>query len=276
MTTVLPAAIFERAGERFVPTGLARGPWHENSQHGSAMCGLLARAISRASADVAMQPTRVSIELLRAAPLSAVETHVQVRHESKSLQLLEATLTSDGDVYARAQATRTRVTDQVLPTDVNDASSGLAFDANARVPLPSGKLPALHEALHLSPVEGFARSAMWIRMLKPLVEGEVDDPLVRTLVAIDWVYACVTMQQWVRDPQRLTARPFIAINTDNHAALVRPLVGEWVGLDATALYGVHGAGAAQARLFDEQGLFGFATQGLLQRGLDKRPKAWSA
>lgn len=276
MSTSLPVAIFHRDGELFVPTDLARGPWHENSQHGSAMSGLLARAISRADSAQPMQTTRITIDLLRAAPFAPVETQVEVRHQSKSMQLVEATLSSGGDVYARAHAVRTRSVDRTLPDDLNEQAAVPTLDQSARVPLPSGKVPALHDALHLAPVEGFSRAAMWVRMLKPLVAEENDDPLVRVLVAVDWVYACLTMQQWVRDPQRLQARPFVAINTDNHAALARPLVGEWVCLDASALYGPHGAGVAQARLFDQQGSLGFATQGLLQRELDKRPKAWSA
>jgi hypothetical protein len=274
MSTSGPGAIFYRDGQRFVPTDLARGPWHEDSQHGSAMSGLLARAVALVPSRQAMQTTRMTVELLRAAPMAPVEIGVQVRHESKSMQLVEATLSRADEVYARAHAVRTRSVDRAVPADVNETFEIPRLDPSARVPLPSGKLPALHDALQLSPIEGFARPAMWVRQLKPLVHEEGDDPLVRVLIAVDWVYACVTMQQWVRAPERLQTRPFIAINTDNHVALTRLPHGEWVGLDASALYGPHGAGVAQARVFDEHGLLGFATQGLLQRELDKRPKAF--
>ena len=43
--------VFRRDGELLVPTPLATGPWYAGSQHGSAMLGLLARAVDRRAAE---------------------------------------------------------------------------------------------------------------------------------------------------------------------------------------------------------------------------------
>jgi hypothetical protein len=270
----LPEAVFRPDGEWLVPTDLARGPWHEDSQHGSAMSGLLARALERAPSVRPMQLTRLTIDLVRSAPFARVRTRVGTRHAGKSVEVLEAELLSEQGVCARAHAVRTRIEPRALPAEVNDPLEALPLDPTARVPLPRGKTLALHDALWLSPVNAFAQPAMWVRMLRPLVAGEPDSPAVRLCVALDWVYACVSLSQWSRDLERLQRRPFMAINTDNHVALQRPIEGEWVLLDASACYGELGAGVAQARVCDAHGLVGFATQGLLLRGLDKRPKAW--
>lgn len=267
-------SIYVREGDLFVPTALAHGPWHQGSQHGSAMSGLLAHVIAELPSDQPMQLTRLTVDLIRAAPMRPLRVEVERGHAGKSLEWIDARLWADSELCARAHALRTRTTDLPVDPSWSSAAAPMACDEQARIPLPSSSGPAFHDALHLSPVAGFQTSAMWVRMLKPLVFGETLAPSVRAAVAVDWVYACVSLQQWTHDPARMAARPFVAINADNHLVLTRPPEGEWIGLDARAQYGSIGAGLASATLCDERGVFGVATQTLLQRGLDKRPKAW--
>lgn len=258
-----------------MPTDLAHGPWHPDSQHGSAMSGLLACALESSASEAPMQLTRLTIDLLRAAPFAPLKVALERRHAGKSLEFVEAELFAGDQVCARAHAVRTRVVDLPVPESWSDEETVPALDPDAKIPLPQSQLGrAFHEALHLSPVQGFAVPAMWVRMLKPLVLGEPLSPAVRAAVAVDWVYACVSLRQWTADMARMATRPFVAINADNHLVLTRPPEGEWIGLDARASYGSIGAGLASARVFDARGLCGVATQTLLQRDLDKRPKAW--
>ncbi len=221
-----------------------------------------------------MQLTRLTIDLLRAAPFAPLKVSLERRHAGKSLEFVQAELFAGEQVCARAHAVRTRVVDLPVPPSWSDDEPPPALDEEARVPLPASRGHAFHEALHLSPVQGFAEPAMWVRMLQPLVLGEELSPSVRAAVAVDWVYACVSLRQWTADIARMATRPFVAINADNHLVLTRPPEGEWIGLDARASYGSIGAGLASARVFDVRGLCGAATQTLLQRDLDKRPKAW--
>ncbi len=274
MTRELPEAVFTRDGSVLVPSDLARGPWHEGSQHGSAMAGVLARAIESAESAVPMQVVRLTMDLIRAAPFAPVEVELEVRHAGKNTELIEARLVSGREVYARAHAARYRVADLPVGEAFEPREPAPALDPSVRIPLPPAKTLAFHDSLHLSPVRGFETPAMWVRMLRPLVAGEPITPLVRLAVALDWVYAAVSIRSAVKERSVLAERPFVAINTDNHATLTRPVEGEWVCLDAAAAYGPLGAGASSARIFDERGIVGFGTQSLLQRGLDKKPKAW--
>ena len=221
-----------------------------------------------------MQITRLTIDLVRAAPFEPLRVELERRHAGKSLEFVEACLWTKDQVCARAHAIRTRITDLPVTDDWSDAAEVPPLDPQARVPLPAAKGRAFHDALHLSPVQGAERAGMWVRMTHPLVLGEEPSSAVRAAVAVDWVYACVSLRQWMADPARMAERPFVAINADNHLVLTRPVEGEWVGLEATASYGSIGAGLASARVFDTRGWVGVATQTLLQRGLDKRPKAW--
>jgi len=271
---VLPDSIFVRDGDWFVPTDLAHGPWHADSQHGSAMSGLLARGLESPASDPPMQLTRLTIDLLRAAPFAPLKVKVERRHAGKSLEFVEAELFAGDKVCARAHAVRTRIADLEVPESWSDVQNVPPLDPDAKVPLPPAQGHAFHDALHLSPVQAFAVPAMWVRMLRPLVLGEDLSPAVRAAVAVDWVYACWSLRQWTEDMARMAKRPFVAINADNHLVLTRPPEGEWIGLDARASYGSIGAGLSTARVFDQRGLCGVATQTLLQRSLDKRPKAW--
>lgn len=271
MPRELPDAVFNLDGSTLVPTDLVRGPWHADSQHGSVMAGVLARALESAESTVPMQVVRFTVDLIRAAPYAPVEVELETRHGGKATELVEARLVSGGVTYARAHAVRYRTADLPVGAAFEATEEPPALDPSVRIPLPEGKVVAFHEALHLSPANGFETSTMWVRMLRPLVAGEPLTPLVRLAVAIDWIYAAVSMRSIRRDREAHAARTFSTINTDNHAVITRPPAGEWIGLDAAAVYGPIGAGAANARLFDERGVVGFGTQTILQRGLDKLP-----
>ena len=66
----------------------------------------------------------------------------------------------------------------------------------------------------------------------------------------------------------------MAINPDTTLNLHRMPEGEWVCLDARAIYDGHGAGTASARLYDARGAIGHSSQSLLVRGFEARPESW--
>ncbi len=91
------------------PPSLARGPWYPGTQHGSAMLGLLAHAIEEAPAANPSQVTRLTVDLLRAAPMTPTRAPARVVKRGKSMDVIEATLEADGQVFAKASAMRFRV-----------------------------------------------------------------------------------------------------------------------------------------------------------------------
>jgi len=268
-------AIFVHDAGRLIPTGLARGPWYPDTQHGSAMLGLLARAVDRHPCDRPMQITRFTADMMRAAPLRPVETACRTIRSGKSLEILEATLDADGETFARATAVRFRL----APVDVGSATSRYGSsvldrpgdEASRGLPeLPGAGDDAFHHALEMRPPRGVETPSMWFRMKCPLVAGEPLSAFVRTAIIADWTYSVPHLHGMMAAGAYLE-RGFSAINPDTSINLHRPMRGEWLGLDGHAHYGEDGAGTALAFLHDDQGPIGHASQCILIRTADKRP-----
>lgn len=271
-------AIFHSEGDTLVPSTLARGPWYHGSQHGSAMLGLLARAVERHPSTQPMQVARLTIDLTRAAPMAPLTTPTRTIHAGKSVELVEATIESGGKTFARASAMRFRIEE----IDVSDATppsgTGKPFllpPAGTGVTLPGldgGEFEAFHRALEICPPVGTEAPAMWFRLRCPFVAGEAMSPVVRTAAVADWTYSLPFLRTLLIDPEAARReRSFTTINPDTSLNLHRPMVGEWLCMESQVHHGGYGAGSAVALIHDAEGPIGHASQSLLIRGADKRP-----
>ncbi len=271
---VISGALYQQDGECLVPTRLARGPWHVDSQHGGPVQGLLARAIEQHPAAKPMQIVRFTCDLWRAAPFAPVTLRVRTVREGKSAEWLEAELHAGDGVAARATALRLRVEDVSAPPDRQPCATGALEDASPAVRwlgAPSaGEDPSdFVNAIELRPVDGFVRPAAWLRLRVPLVAGERTSPFVSAATLSDMVYSLPIVRD-VQRGARFDQEPFVAINVDTSLQLHRAPVGEWIGLDAEVCYGPDGAGLGRASLADVEGALGFAQQSLLLRGATAR------
>jgi acyl-CoA thioesterase len=272
-----PEFVFAPDGDGFVPTELARGPWYPNTQHGSPMLGLLARAVERVPAERESQITRLTVDLMRAAPLARVETRARVVRSGSSVDVLEAELAAGGEVFARASALRFRVAPVAVPEELVPERPPALPERAMRFPWSESRGDAespLQRVLEMRPVPGFESPTAWLRLRVPLVAGEANTPLVRVAFASDMTYSVPLMRMASRDVRAMALRPFVAINPDTTLNLHRPAAGEWICLDARATYVDNGSGTAYARLFDERGPIGHSSQSLLVRGMEARPESW--
>jgi hypothetical protein len=258
------------------PTALAQGPWHEGTQHGSAMLGLLARGLERHPSERPLQVTRLTADMLRAAPIGPTRVPTTTIKRGKTTDLVEARIESEGVVYARATAMRFRLEDI-------DTREGLALYPSERFVLPndfeirrSSSLPATEaeafiNALDMRVALGTESPAVWFRLKVPFVGGETNSAMVRTAIAADWAYSIPTMQNFLTQPfdHPRPVRPFTSINPDTTINLHRPLDGEWICLHTHMFYGSVGAGTAIAMLQDPIGPIGHVSQSILVRGPDK-------
>ena len=273
-------SIFAPDGGAFAPTELARGPWYPNTQHGSPMLALLARAIERVPADRPAQVTRLTIDLMRAAPMSAVRTEARVVRRGSAVEVLEAELVAGDEVFARASALRFRIAEIDVPAELAGAAVAPPLPTTAmRFPWsePRADVPEnpLQHALEMRPVPGFEQPIAWLRLRVPLVAGEENSPLVRVAYVSDMTYSVPLMRQMMkRGREGLALRPFVAINPDTTLNLHRAAEGEWICLDAGTSYASHGAGTALARLYDARGSIGHSSQSLLVRGVEAAPESW--
>ncbi len=275
-----PEFVFQPDADGFAPSELARGPWYPNTQHGSPMLALLARAVERVPAERASQVTRLTVDLMRAAPMARVRTAARVVRAGSSVEVLEADLFAGDELCARASALRFRIADVAVPSDFDGA-----IERPPELPERAARFPwseprvgvpenPLQHVLEMRPVPGFESPTAWLRLRVPLVAGEANSPLVRVAFASDMTYSVPFMRSMARDREVMFRRPFVAINPDTTLNLHRPASGEWICLDARATYDAHGAGTASARLWDERGPIGHSSQSLLVRGLEARPESW--
>ncbi|MBW2271782.1 MAG: thioesterase family protein [Deltaproteobacteria bacterium] len=274
--------VFHLDGALLVPTGLATGPWYADSQHGSAMLGLLARAVEQFPAPGPVQVTRLTVDFMRAAPLIPVSTPVRLLRRGRTTEVLETEITANGEVYARATAMRFRVADLPVTDEAPRYGLGRPMHLPSADEIPSAdgldrsEEDAFHMALEMRPNVGPEGPAIWFRMRNSLVAGEALTPTVRAAIVADWTYAVPIVHQALLGNEAQEERslsPISPINPDTSVNLHRPMEGEWVCLDAHVYYGDLGAGTAVAQLFDERGPIGHSSQSLLIREGERMPAA---
>jgi hypothetical protein len=268
-------SLFRRDGEHLVPQPIARGPWYDGTLHGSSMLAAMAWAAERHPSDVPRQVVRLTVDLMRAAPLAPLRTDVATVRSGKNLDILDLRLFADDELCVRASALRMRTADVVIgspdptgalpprpPTDVEgDSESFFGGD--------SSDVRAFHHAIDVHTDAAHPEPLAWFRLKVPVVEGEVASGFVTVATLSDWTYAVPILVGRPRgdvDTAPDDERATFAINTDTTVSCFRPLVGEWVGLRTRSLVGDLGAGVSGAELFDAAGPLGFSSQSILVRG----------
>ena len=256
---------YERDGDRYLSSELTRGPWDADSQHAGPPAALIGREIERLgggriSADgPPAQVGRITYEILRAVPIAPLTVSAGVVRPGRSVELVEATLSSDQDTLIRATAWRLRTAEVDFaeadgrpepPPGPDRGDPGEFFHTGYEV--------GYHTAMEYRFVRGAFMEAgpatVWMRPRVPLVEGEEVTPLQRVLVAADSGNGVSAALDW---------RRYLFINVDLSVHLHRMPRGEWVCLDAVTLPERNGVGLADTRLYDERGPIGRASQTLL-------------
>lgn len=244
--------------DTFQPTDLTRGPWSPLSQHGGPPSALLARAVESTEPS-SMFVARFTVEFIRPVPLVPLSVASRVTRPGRRVQMVEATLTAEGEIVARAMALRIRVHDGInLPPEAAGPVEILEPpDTVESVRLVPVDWENFGDALDTRPLVGGLTepgpSVAWIRLKVPLVQGEEPSSLQRVLVAAD----CGNGISSAVDINR-----YIFINPDLTVYQHRSALGEWIGLDALTRLESHGSGLAEAALFDGSGRFGRSLQSL--------------
>ena len=262
-------ALFERDGDRYIPTQLTRGPWDPRAMHGGAPSALFAHACETHDPGPAGFVARITVELLRPVPLVPLTLHARTIRPGRKVQWLEAALL-DGDEreVARATVLRLRTADVDTTGSVGIAADAPPALAEAGDPPPffgtgdigfwSANDVRIVRGNWMEPGPGIA----WLRLRCPVVAGEELSPCARVAAAADF-------GSGVGNPLRYTHAS--GINADVTISLHRHPVGEWICLESGAFVQPHGVGLAETRLHDERGPIGQAAQTLLVESIDVRP-----
>ncbi len=264
-------SLFEPAGDdRWTPTELARGPWDPGACHGGPVGALITRAVENADPDsaVAWQIARLTIELTRPVPVGrplAVSTEIE--RDGRKVSLVAVRL-HDGDTeVARARSLRIRANEFELPDDVVQPPPdppGTPADGIAQRPVwAMDDSVAFHrDACEHRFTEGTwdepGPVGVWIRLGVPVVLDEDPSGAQRAVAAADFGNGVSSGLPFDR---------FTFINPDLTVHLLRPPVGEWIGMRTASHYGSNavcsGAGFAESALFDADGRLGRSVQSLI-------------
>lgn len=266
----VPDAVFEREGDLFHATELARGPWDPAAQHGGAPAALLMRALERLQNESGgeLLLARVTYEFLRPVPLGRLRVAAQTVRAGRRAALLEGTIENENGVeLVRARAVRVKRAEMaegagpLADTDSPQARAGPQAATPAEFfPTPERPMFAM-DAMEIRFVAGgFAElgpARAWFRMRVPLVAGEPASPLQRVAAAADFGNGISSIVPWENH---------LFINPDLTLYVGREPAGEWTQLDARTRILPGGIGLAESVLEDERGAVGHATQALVVAG----------
>ena len=265
-------ALFERDGDLFVPTPLTRGPWDHNAMNGGAVAALVARAAELHDDEGAPildhhLLARLTIDLVRPAPLAPLTVRTTTLRPGRKIQLLEVLVEAGDQVVTRATALR-------MPAPYHELEP-----THAAPPPGPEHFPGLRgraapdtdtEYFHVDGVEMRATErgegqvsgemVVWIRLAHPVVAGEEPSPAVRAAVTADFGSGT----SGVNPPG------YRSINTDINVHLFQEPVGEWICYHAVS-HGGTGVALASGALYDESTLVGRATQTVLMEPWERWP-----
>lgn len=228
---------------RYAPSEAAASPWDGAHLSGVAIGGLLAHAIDGACGE--MSVARLTIDILGTAPRVDSALTVTTRRDGSRLKLIEAELSANGRVSARATALLVRA------IDTPAVESPLAWPQPESVATssPSGR-PALRGAIERRIVRGDFREsgpgAMWTRIGIDLVAGTPLSPLVRATMLGDMGSAIGSA---------LPVRGFTFPNVDIAIHFSRMPRGEWLLIDALTETAGNGLAIVSSTFSDRDGVY---------------------
>lgn len=272
MRTETARALFYLDGDLLVPTALTQGPWYEHTLHGSAMLAALARAAERHPSSVERQVIRLTVDMMRAAPITPLRIESVTFRSGKSIDHIDLALYADDELCVRGTALRMRTVD--LPVDEPPMSMPVpeapSPDRVIASPFPrlEDAAPSFQDAISVS----VDATTVWFRLTVPVVEGEQPSGFTTLATMADWTYAAPYLiraaeQNGPPEPGRTA----FTINADTTVQAYRPLSGSWVGVRTATHIGSRGAGISRADLFDDAGPVGVSTQSVLVRGQSGAP-----
>ncbi len=260
----MDAAYIETAEGAFMASSLTRGPWHPDHQHAGPPSALICRAVEREATDDGFTHLgRLTVNLLRPAPIGECRIEVSQDYLGRSAGHYSGRLIAGDKDIARFTALVQR--EDALPVP-----EGTPGHPPPHAPKPWRESAPFkmgftgHEFGYADLVENRVAegqafkgpSAVWFRLVHPLVRGEEASPYQRVAVAADSGNGISAS---------LDFAAYVFVNCDLTINLFRRPVGTWICLEARSLFGGNGCGLAESALYDEEGVVGQATQTLAVR-----------
>lgn len=244
--------------DEFLPTPYCVGPWSSQLQHGGPPSALLTRSLEAAAISAGVPwIARLTVQLLRPVPMSALKVATQVASGGKRVGYIGGTLTAGGAVVATATAVCMRRSETPdydarslaqpaacpMPPRGAKFEFPLAFVKATGSSFGYGRAFDMELAANSGPY-GKGATTIWFKQRVPLVLNEAPTGLQRLLTVAD-----------SGNGISFFVPPFEAsfANPDLSVVLHRPPVGEWICMAARTDLNAYGSGVASSKLFDAAG-----------------------
>lgn len=240
------AAYFTRNDDGgFMPTRFALSHWGEDHLNGPAVVGLSAHVLETSCGSPDFMPTRLTVDLFRAARSAATTVDVRVVRDGRRVRGAECDVIQDGRAVARATLIQYR---RSAPPP------GVLWAAPTRHPSP----PAADDQMmpFIGSDAGWSRSPAahqndsrksFYNDCINVVAGESLSPFVRA----------ATVAESTSLVTNLGTEGVGYINGDLTVALSRLPVDDWICVQADSHRASDGIAVGTATLYDHMGAFGF-------------------
>ena len=250
----------------YQPTKHAQGAWNEHEQHMAPATGLLTAEINSFAPQPNTRIARVSLDILGLIPLDDFTITTRSIRPGKTIELVEAVMSSRGRdaIIARAWRLITQDTSEIAGLEDQPAEY-----KPEELPVWEGMKGwpgGFIESVRLVATEDrrSGRGMVWITNDLDMIEGEPTDDLVHLLGMVDTANGVVP-----RLGLGLSKLEWMFPNTDLQIHMHRSPKGRWLGIEAVQQYGDDGIGLTSAVLHDVHGPFGRSEQILTIRPMPR-------
>jgi acyl-coenzyme A thioesterase PaaI-like protein len=238
-------AFFVRDGKDYRPTVMARSPWSSEAINGAAIGGLLAQLIDEAIADSGKHVVRLTVDILGEVPRTGIEPSTRILRDGRRIAIVEAELSADRRVGARATALC------VAPHETMEVIEPNPFPRFDELEPGDFFMPGFFQgAPDIRPVRGRALEpgpgTTWLKYNVDLIAGEPMPPLARAAIVADFGVGVGSV---------LPRRDWTFPNLDIGINFIRMPVGEWVMIDSTTETAGNGHAVARSTFADEEGIY---------------------
>ncbi|MCZ4499962.1 MAG: hypothetical protein JWQ74_2517 [Marmoricola sp.] len=249
-------ALFRAEGDVLVPQDIARSLWRDDQMHGVATSGALAREVENAVTAAGrddLRPSRYTVDLFKAPSMGPCTMASTVVREGSRLMLVDATLSQDGQVVARASGLFLKATENPpgevwSPTDVPAPPPAEIAPVSEEPRVPIFFSDGVGWSQNFAEHQNGGRKQTWQTALA-IVAGEKPTPFQGLACAADSTSMVVN---WGSGGVQY-------INTDITLAISRVPVSQEIGISAMSWTSHDGISVGTARVFDREGPIGTST-----------------
>lgn len=241
----------------YQPTEHAQGAWNEHEQHMAPATGLLTAELANYLPQDNMRIARISLDILGLIPFDDFTITTRSIRPGKTIELIEAVMSSRGRDCIIARAWRLMTQDTSVIAGLEDAKALHqpdqlpAWDGMRGWPGKFIESVRLVSEADRRPGKGM----VWMTNDMQMVAGEPTSDLVKLLGMVDTANGIVP-----RFGTALSKLQWMFPNTDLQIHMHRLPQGQWLGMQAVQQFGADGIGLTSAVLHDLHGPFGRSEQ----------------